>query len=73
MISEEDWSEGIQATWQSSRVLLEDAVRLNVCKRDFRVLIFSSASKLFWGGVLMQVPEEYLVISPLLRGRFMCA
>ena len=32
VISEEDWSEEIQAGWQSSRELLEDAVRLNFRK-----------------------------------------
>ena len=61
VISEEDWSEEIQAAWQSSRELLEDAVQLNFRKQDFRVLMFPDASDLFWGGFLTQVPEEDLV------------
>ena len=32
VISEEDWSKEIQAAWQSSRELVEDAVQLNFCK-----------------------------------------
>ena len=47
VISEEDWSEEIQAAWQSSRELLEDAVQLNFRKQDFRVLMFPYASDLF--------------------------
>ena len=61
MIPEEDWSEEIQAAWQSSRKLLEDAVQLNFLRQDFCVLKFPSASDLFWGGFLTQVPEEDLV------------
>ena len=61
VLSEEDWSEEIQAAWQSSRELLEDAVQLNFRKQDFRGLMFPDASDLFWGGFLTQVPEEDLV------------
>ena len=61
VISEVDWSEEIQAAWQSSREWLEDAVQLNFRKQDFRVLMFPDASDLFWGGFLTQVPEEDLV------------
>ena len=60
VMSEEDWSEEIQAAWQSSRELLEDAVQLNFRKQDFRVVMFPDASDLFWGGFLTQVPEEDL-------------
>ena len=63
VISEEHWSEEIQAAWQSSRELLEDAVKLNFRKQDFRVLtlMFPDANDLLWGGFLTQVPEEDLV------------
>ena len=61
MIPEEDWSEDIQAAWQSSREFLEDTAQLNFLKQDFLVLKFPSASDLFWGGFLTQVPEEDLV------------
>ena len=44
VISEEDWSEEIQAAWQSSRELLEDAVQFNFRKQDFRVLMFPDAT-----------------------------
>ena len=57
MISEEDWSEEIHAAWQSFRELLGDAVQLDFCKQDFRVLMFPDASDLFWGGFPTQVPE----------------
>ena len=56
VISEEDWSEEIQAAWQSSRELLEDEVRLNFRKQDFRVLMFPDASDLFWGGFPTRSP-----------------
>ncbi|CAM9333642.1 unnamed protein product, partial [Ascophyllum nodosum] len=59
--SEENWSEEIQAAWQSSRELLEDAVQLNFRKQVFRVLMYPDASDLFWGGFLTQVPEKNLV------------
>ena len=61
VISEEDWSEEIQAAWQSSRELLEDAVQLNFYKQDFHVLMIPNASNLSWGGFLAHVPEENLV------------
>ena len=61
VISEEDWSEEIQAAWRSSRELLENAVQLNFRKQDIRVLMFPDVSDLFWGGFLTQVLEEDLV------------
>ena len=61
VISEEHWSEEIQAAWQSSRKLLEDAMQLNFGKQDFCVIMFSDATDRFWGGFLTQVPEEDLV------------
>ena len=61
VLSEGNWSEEILTAWQSSRELLEDAVQLNVCKQDFRVLMFPDASDLFWGGSMTQVPKEDLV------------
>ena len=61
VISEEHWSEEIQAAWQSSRKLLEDAVQLNFGKQGFCVIMFLDATDRFWGGFLAQVPEEDLV------------
>ena len=61
VISEEDWSEELQAAWQSSRELLRDAVQLSFHKRDFRVVMFPDAIDLLWGGFPTQVPEEDFV------------
>ena len=61
VISEEDWSEETQAAGQTSRKLLEDAVKLNFRKQDFCVLMFPGASDLFWGGSLTQASEEDMV------------
>ena len=41
--------------------VLEDAVKLNFRKQDFRVLMFPDVSDLFWGGSLTQASEEDLV------------
>ena len=50
--------EKIQAAWQRSHKLLEDAVQITFRKQDFCVLLFPDASALFWGGFLTQVPVE---------------
>ena len=59
MILEE--SEESQTAWQSSRELLEDAVQLNFCKQEFRVLMFPDTSDLFCGDFLTHVLEKDLV------------
>ena len=58
MLMDNDWTAERTAAWEMVRERIAKAVPVYYPKEGYRVLVFTDASDLFWGGCVTQVPEE---------------
>ena len=58
MIAAVEWTDKRRTAWEAVRSRIAHAVPMYHPKKEYRVLMFTDASGLFWGGCVTQVPEK---------------